>query len=435
MPVKMSRVGKKGFSLALTVIVTFLLLMIVTSLVLQLTYRSRATLVNFNSLTAFNLARSGIAKAAFELQKDPLWGSSGAYILTEDNGTCDISVTVPSGSPSPVKNWKVTATGHARGNTRAITAWLEKRSSLDYLSWSDSEHSSYGEAWLSSNETFTGPMHTNGFFSFRGKPRFTAPLASANLNDPCFKSQEGLYSQGGKSYGDNRLFYHYYTSYTNDMPSPLSSNTSFAFQGAANPSAFPVFDPTWRDRATLVFDGDVDIIQFSSNGTVSIRQDRVTKTYAATTIIYVKGAVSSLNGTLKGSATVIAEKDISITARTIYGDKTRDSLALISGGNINLDTGTRKNIRIDGYLASLGGTFLVKDYDKGKPRGSIILFGGIMQKYASPANTFTPGTYELESGFLRSFTYDTRCQSMPSWFPQAGYLRICAFKDENAPAW
>jgi hypothetical protein len=429
--------SRSGFSLALTFIVTFLLLLIITSLVLQLTFHSRSTLANFNSLAAFNLARSGITKASFEVQADPLWATTAPFILSEENGNCEIRVTVPAGGTSPIKYWKVSSTGRSRGSARILTAWLEKKSSLEFLSWSDNEFSdTYGEAWISEGEFFAGPMHTNGYFSFRGKPRFGSPLTSSNTGDPFYKAGEGLYVQGGKSSSDNRTFYHCAVSYARDMPIASSNNAPFSFQGATNPAPFPAFDPDWQNRATLVIEGTADQMLFSTKGTVEITQGLVTKSYSCQdATIFVKGGIKSLQGTIKGNVIVMAQNDITITGNTTYQVRTKDSIALISGENIVLDTGNSKNARINAYLAAMGGSLLVKDFDRGSPRGSLTLYGGILQKYASPSHTCTTGTSELKSGFLRTFVYDTRCQSLPSWFPHADYLRVSAFKDDRAPSW
>lgn len=430
------RLKKKnaGMTLVFTFIVLFLLIIIVVSIVSQLTYYSRSSLQKFYSACAFNLARSGIARAKAELLINPGWGQPGPVIVTEDNGKYEVRVIPDSKSAVP-NHWKVISIGQRKDSVRLLTAWIKLESSLEYLLWSNNESSSpYGNAWLVENERFNGPCHTNGFFNIAGKPRFTSPLTSSNIDDPYYQESTDTYMQGGNTYKDNRYFYHYYTSYKNDIPVSSPTDLSSCLNGAVGGAKFPEFDKKWKQLATYKYEHDV-VITFLSTGNIIVKyKDKKEDQISADSTIYVKG-VAEIRGTVKGKPIIIAEHNVIIKTDITYTDDKTDLLSVISDENIILDTPPElTDININGFYVALGGTFSVKNYNTGAPRGTLNLFGGIMQQYASPVNTFSSG-YTISTGFLRNFTYDPRCQTLPAWFPRSSFMRTYAFRDESATSY
>lgn len=429
--------GIAGSSLIQTFIVVFMLVMIAASLVSVLTYQSRYSLQRFYSTCAFDLARAGLARAKLELFNSDSWGSPGPVSISDEQGSIEISVKPqPGGFTSPVKCWKITSTGRHYGanasninGTRTLTAWIKQESSLEYLCWTDSVNPG-GDAWLLKNETFNGPMHTNGYFSIAGKPSFSVPLTSGNIADPFYDAAAGSYSINGTIYTDNRCFYHCYSSMSLDMPIDAKKKTGPCLNGASLIARFPSFDTNWKNQAQFTYPDGVDITILAS-GKLLVKDGKKEESISSNSTVYVSGK-ATLRGKVTGKPIIITEGDVTIDDSISYKDPAIDFLAVVSGGSIILDAPlTAKNVSLDGYYAATGGSLIVKNYNSGAPRGTLTLFGGLLEKYSSPVSTFASNDYSIESGFQRAYTYDPRLLSVPSWCPSARFMKTLSVRDDQ----
>jgi hypothetical protein len=426
---------RSGFALLLTFMVIAILSILTASLALHMSYQTRYTIMYYDSVCAFDNARSGILRAQKELLSDPAWGSSP---VTCQIGKGKYTVTVkavPAGPGAEITKWRISSLGESGSASRSLTCWSALKTSLEYVQWSGSEtHPSLGFAWLSGGESFSGPVHTNGFFSIRGKPRFDSAITSGNDGDPFFISTDATFLQGGKRYQDNSFFYHYSTSYQNDAPAAITQGDPAVLTGNASTSTFPSFDVNWKSKADRVFSGEVTVI-YMSNGKVRVTGPAGTVVLPGTAaVIYVDGDVS-LQGTVNGKASLIADGDVHITGNIKYSDKSTCFLGVISSKSISFDDTTSKDVEIDGLYAALGGSFLVKDWSKGNPRGTLTVFGSILARYGAPVNTWDSGSGTVATGFVRNMLYDSRCADTPSWYPRSRAVMIYAFKDDNVPVW
>ncbi|MGV8119142.1 MAG: hypothetical protein AB2L14_05185 [Candidatus Xenobiia bacterium LiM19] len=429
-------VNRRGVALLLTFMIIAILTILVASLALHISYQSRLTLMYYNSVCAFNNARSGMIRAQAELLKDPLWGSTTELTCEMGSGRYTVKVT-PQTSPSGVSAsyWRISSRGESGGAKRALTCWAVKKTSLEYVQWSAGQtHPELGVAWLSDGECFSGPVHSNGYFSMRGNPRFDSPITSGNTGDPFFNSSDGTYTQGGKKYCDNRYFYHYSTSYEKDAPVPIKKNDSAVLTGNGPVSAFPSFDTNWKSNATNVYNGTTTIA-FLRNGHVRVTGSSGTvELPTASTAIYVNGDVN-LRGNVNGKASIIADGDVHIKGNIRYRDNSTCFLGVISSKNIIFDNKKLQNVEFDGFFAALGGSFLVEDYAAGEPRGTLTVFGSILAKYGAPVNTCSNTTGVPTTGYVRNLIYDKKCLDAPSWYPRSSTITIYAFKDENVQVW
>ncbi|GEM_PF-2253115 len=438
MPVTGKKIAARhrGVALLLTFLVISILTILITSLAVHISYQSRFTLMYYNSVCAFNNARSGIIRAQTELLSNPLWGSSTAITYETGNGRYRVKVTPQAAAPgTTVSYWRISSQGENGGVKRALTSWVVKKTSLEYVQWSGSQtHPVYGEAWLSNGESFSGPLHSNGYFSITGNPKFDSPITSGNLGDAFFNTADASYSQGGKKYYDNRFFYHYRTSYDNDAPLPLTADSTAALTGNSYVSPFPAYDSTWKSNASSFYNGSTSLT-FLSNGRIQVVSSSGTAVLPDSNItIHVNGDVT-VKGTVSGKATVISEGDVHLAGNVKYKDLSADFLGVVSAKNISFDDLLLINVELDGFYAALGGSFSVKNFNTGEPRGTLTIFGSVLEKYGAPVNTSDSSSGTVTTGFVRNLKYDKRCLDVPSWYPRSSTLIIYAFKDENVPMW
>ena len=150
------------------------------------------------------------------------------------------------------------------------------------------------------------------------------------------------------------------------------------------------------------------------------------------TIIYAANASSSSSGTVyfagghvTGRLTVASEADMTIGGNITYTTDpsthpaSTDALGLVSKADVWVGTSAPNNLVIDAAIMATGaslatadnGSFGVINYDSGSPRGSLTLYGGIVQEVRGAVCTFSGST--VNHGYSKNYSYDPRFITKP----------------------
>ncbi|MFC8191333.1 hypothetical protein ACFUMH_06670 [Cellulomonas sp. NPDC057328] len=125
-----------------------------------------------------------------------------------------------------------------------------------------------------------------------------------------------------------------------------------------------------------------------------------------------------VEGTLKGRATLAAEKYVYVTGDIAYTDKGfgGDMLGLVGNDavwvwnpvNGSGNTLLPDNRRIDAAILSVAHTFMVQNYNKdsGDNKGTLTVTGAIAQKFRGPVGTGSGAS--MSTGFAKNYNYDER---------------------------
>jgi len=146
----------------------------------------------------------------------------------------------------------------------------------------------------------------------------------------------------------------------------------------------------------------------------------------------VNGDVT-IQGYLTEGLTVVAERHITVTGDLVYSNKLGDPVytdpasdvmcGLISGGDVVVandnpylheDRTIHASIMATGAKTGsdegdpndLDGRFVVEDYGKGTHKGTLSVYGGIIQNWRGPVGTFSSGG--PRTGFVKNYVYDIR---------------------------
>jgi hypothetical protein len=146
-----------------------------------------------------------------------------------------------------------------------------------------------------------------------------------------------------------------------------------------------------------------------------------------------------VSGTLKGQLTIAAQDNVVVTSSLTYegGLGGTDLLGLIadnyvevyhpvnsSGTNLTAPgTGPTPPMTINAAILSLNHSFIVQNYRRGAPKGTLSVRGAIAQRYRGPVGTF--GGQGIISGYAKDYVYDQRLK----------YLSPPKFLDPVASAW
>ena len=222
------------------------------------------------------------------------------------------------------------------------------------------------------------------------------------------------------------------------------------FMGLVSPSASVITMPTIQNMQSYA--SGVYYQSSTNNVQITLLGNRVQITvtggssgnYAlpADGVIYVKGNVTQLSGTLNGRLTIVSEQAINITGTVMYidgnsnsaylnGDRSNQpfvpnpqytgnsSLGLAANGHINITSSVPNYVEIDavmysktghigmaGYTMNADGTALTS-YDSSFHKSGVRYLGS-MTSYLRPVDQIVNGSGTVISGFTTSlFTYDS----------------------------
>lgn len=434
--------GKKnrnitGAALIMTLLCLAMMSVIAMGLIGISLSQSRMSNNYCHDLQTMYVAKAGIERARAELGKDKTWGTDGSYSenISVDGvqGSFTVSAKlVSTNTKNTYKVWEITSRGVLGNSARTVTAVVDTESLARYVMFTNYSMWLWGQE--KTPNSYDGPIHSNSYFGFYGKPEFDGPVTSSNLYDDYYDSSSRTYNQDGYVTSDSAKFYHYTYGYDEDKPVAAEDNNNFYFAGGQTVKPLPEDIDDQKNNATQVVSGD-SVVEFLSSGNVKVTNSEGTNVFSCDNLtLYISGKVY-VEGTIKGNVTLVGDSDVYITDNIVYDNKTVDSLALIAKKYLILkvDPSDVRDIEIDGMLFSLTRSFYVDQYYSGLPRGTLHVFGGLIQKYQGGIGTYNSTSGELKTGYAQDFVFDSRFLTHPpDNVPVSGKLRIKAWKDSGA---
>ena len=412
--------------LVLTVLLVFSAAFINTAINQQLTgelFRRRAK--------AFYLAEAGLDQSLFWLRAqssppvgdrtDP-WGGvqnlgGGTYSVT----ITDLGIIVGSGT---IRRYRVTSTGTYGSRSRILSNYVQVDNFAHYLWFTQQEVYNGTAVWFWSQDSLSGPTQTNGHFNIRGNPVFKGAVSSVDNYITFYNNGQNI-----NSYQTANSPY--------DLPDFQQGVTL-----GAQPATMPSQAVSLRSAASsggLSLRGNTTIV-LNNNGTMNVTNARNgwnnrNMSLPANGSLFVtcdgtncsNGGSLTVSGTLNGRLTIGTERDVIIPNNIVYADNPRtnpnsdDVLGIISEGNVVIDDQAPTNLEIDASIMALDASFTLENYSQGLPKGTLTVYGGIIQNERGPVGTFNGSTGQKVSGYSKNYLYDSRLLgSPPPFMPATG---------------
>ena len=325
----------------------------------------------------------------------------------------------PVAGSTVVRRYRVRSTGTIGTTSQTASVYFQPDNYARYIWFTDSESYQGTNVWFWDQDHLDGPTHTNGHFNIKGNPVFGGEVRSV---DDYLR-----YYNNGNNINSSNLSNSPY-----DLPN---------FQDLVTLGSDPIKMPTQalalRTASTnggLRYNGDTTI-HLNSNGTMDVTNSGHTHnniSLPGNGALFVNNGNLNISGTLSGRMTAGASGDINITNNIVYahdprlpGSTSTDTLGLISEGDLVIDKdASHTNLEIDASIMALSTSFLLEDWWTGGARGTLTVFGGIIQKARGPVGTFSGST--KVSGYSKNYNYDTRLLNAPPPFvPTTGdYIPI-----------
>ena len=413
---------RKGFILLLSYGIVAVLLILVASFTARSIAAWRAAERERNSVAALYAAEAGIdyglewlraqnippgGTAAFNLPAGPVL-NSGAYTVWIDPDDENPNLYL--------KKYFVLSNGRNGDVERNISYLVQVDSFARYIWLTDMEvFRQTGRdipVYFTSGDELTGPTHTNGNYNISGDPVFNDVVSSAEdfIN----------YLHGGPP-ADNPTFSDGIQLGADEIPMPskaldlrtASTQDGYHFEGLT----------------TIVLNAD---------GTMTVTNDKLspaTQTMAlpANGAVFVTGARAGENlhvsGTLQGQLSIGTNRDLIIDGNITYATNPQtnpdstDVLGLIAEKDVVVSESASPpggNLTVQASIMAMDDSFYADNWAN-ELKGTLNVFGGIIQDRRGPIGTFNSRTNQKASGYTKNYIYDSRLRTLPPpFYPTTG---------------
>jgi hypothetical protein len=432
--------SEKGMVLIAAYLVLIALIIFTTAFLNRGIYQNRSIIVFKKNTQAFDLAESGLNRAIYWLRAQPSppsgnynnpWGG-GAQSL--GSGTYSVAITDLGSLPSNpgLHRYKVVSTGTVDNIIRVLTNNIVTDNYARYIWFTDRETFGGTNVWFWSLDHLNGPTHTNTHYNIYGNPIFGGDVRSVddyirfynhgnniNLSQTTNPPYDTPDFQGGMEFGAEQ----------SNMPTQaLSLRTASSATGG------------------LRLQGDTTII-LNANGTMNVtnskkgwnNQNMPLPTNGALFVDTTnKGKEGNLtiSGTLSGKLTVGAARDVNIPASIVYANDPRvnpsstDTLGILAENDVVIQDNASTNLEIDASVMALQSSFMLENWDQGPPKGTLTVYGGIIQDQRGPVGTFNGATGQKLSGYSKNYSYDSRLLlDPPPFYPTTNDYVTISWED------
>ncbi len=417
--------SERGNSLLLAVIAVLLLSTFSVVTLSVVVTDNRATANGLEASRAIWLSQAGIERALSWLrQQDPPPDVTDPIVLFDQDtlggGTYSAEIVPLAGnSDHYIKKFDIQASGTTEQATKTIRARVKTVTFAKYGYLSGAEGQYF---YFRTGEVFEGPVHSNDQINISGSPVFEGEVTSSASSFGQSSDYNPTFSRGYRL-GVPRIVF----------PTAQAVLDNYYTEHSASPL---IIDATGDKHAEIKFDGDdIDYgVWHLSGGSKVYDVDTddidIDDTHG---IIYIKDD-ATVKGTLKGCLTLVTTGDLTIVDDIKYSKAgpdgkpapdCKDYLGIVSGGNIIIadNAANDKDVRIDGALLALGTSLRVENYDTGKDRGKLTIYGSLSQAARAPVGTIQSDGQI--TGYHKDYHYDARFRSqVPPYFPRTGEYEL-----------
>ncbi len=362
---------------------------------------------------AFNLAEAGLDHALYWLRiqsSPPIGENTNPWGGVQNVGWGSYSVIITDlGVIDEVGHrYKIVSTGSFKNTSRTLTNYVQADNFARYLWFTDKETHGANTVWFFSLDRLRGPTHTNQHFNIMGNPVFEGKVRSVD-------DYIRFYNNG------HNINLSQLTNPPYDIPD-FQQGFDFGVERGTMPTHASDIENV-ASSGGLLLGGDT-IIVLNADGTMNVTNpenswDNHNMSLPANGVLFIDAGTLTISGTLNGRLTVAASGDIIIPDNLIYASDPRinpgstDTLSVISENDVVISAAAPSDLEINGCIMGLNDSFLMENYWIGPPKGTLTVYGGIVQNKRGPVGTFNGSTGVKVSGYSKNYFYDTRLLSNP----------------------
>ena len=351
-------------------------------------------------------------------------------------GDIAATLTLDASNPNALSlfTYAITVGASAGGFTfqRTVDTYFRTRSFSRYMYFTNRERRQDGTIiWFVSSDQITGPLHSNDELNVSGSPTFDGPVSSTAASVHCMNHcpPDAPHFNGGLSLGVE--------------PIPLSEAALHDSLEGLRTQA----DLVLTGNTTVTLDGGTMLV---SNTAQAWFEHPVS--LAGPSALYVTGGNLTLGGgTLNGQLTLGSDQDIIIKNSVNYtcdpehanpadpnhdldcrsASDNDDVLGLVATQNIKVAATAPTDVTIQASMMAINGSFSVENYNRIATKGTLHIFGGVIQNTRGAVGTFDSRTGRRVSGYQKAYRYDERFKSLaPPLYPRTNKYDLVVWREQ-----
>jgi len=435
--------GDAGYALVTVMILVFVMFIIGAAFFSLVGYEVKSSQAHLDSQRAFWLAEGAKERALRYLQELNNPPTSDFFIYEDQAGPYGGKYTVHCAVDTTAlwaveKAFVLESVGNSQGAERRVRQWVSMTSFAQFAMFTNEETNGQFPLWYISGDMIGGRLHTNGTFHIAGNPQFLGKITSS--------------SDHMVGYPNRRVY---------DMADwPIGGNApGFGGGGELNVPLIPmptdlpdlrqqgIFGGVYTNHETDIQLGVTGVqAAISSPGWLRFR-DHSDPTGSWTSveissltenIFYSEGDVH-IEGVLDGELTVVSNRDVRIVDDITYRASDAqgaplancdDLLGLVAERNIIFadNAANQNDLIVDAVLMALDTSITVENYTTGPPRGTLTIWGGLIQKFRGAVGQFRNNT--IIHGYQKDYHYDPRVTGRtPPSYPMTGVYEKTAWEE------
>jgi hypothetical protein len=433
-----SAFGNEGNALVVTLLITLALSGLVLGALVSSQTETRLSSNQTMQEQVFYLAERGVEESIAWLAQSgsPVigGGANGGQPVqlfdTVQSGTGSYSAWLDpldtnNGQPSRYMAVNVKAVLDGSGMSRSLRVKLGQQNFSRFAYFTDQEHNNGGSTiWFITEDEFFGPVHTNDQLHIYGSPIFHDEVASG--------ASSVDYWHGGPPQ-DDPVFDMGLELNTPYIPLPLNTDL-IKVKGLEADGYF--FSANTVEIVLFVDGFDVGKMNVKEGNGAWTEYD-----LPVNGVCYVDGR-AVIQGELAGQLTIASNDDVEIMDNLVYHTDPRvdptssDILGVVAEKDILLDGsphGPNADVADEtmmGVFMALQWSFTAENYGSGTPRGTLVLYGGLIQQKRGPIGTFSGASGQPLTGWTKDYTFDTRLLDYPPpAFPTTGTVEKISWEE------
>lgn len=440
---KRTRPGEGGYALVVVMVLVSAMFVMGTGYFTLVGSEVKSSQQSLDSQKAFWLAEAGKERALRYLQEMSHPPMADFTVYDEeagpDGGHYTVQCLVDSNSFwMTEKAFVLDSVGNSRGVERRVRQWVKMTSFAQYAMFTDEESNGYFPLWYISGDQVEGRLHTNGTYHVYGTPTFQNDISSSSDHMVAYPSRNVSDISDFPIGATNPSFGGNVDLGVPEIPMPTDlpdlRDTSL-FGGVYSGTATEVELGVSGAGAGVVAPG---WLRWREYGDPSAVWTSVEIGNLAAPVLYSEGDVY-IKGTLDGELTVASHRNVRIEDNLLYEGSNAagepqpgcdDLLGLVAERNVIIsdNAANASDLIVNGVLMALDTSITVENYDSGPPRGTLTIYGGLIQKYRGAVGQFRYGT--IIHGYQKDYHYDARVTGRtPPSYPMTGVYEKVAWEE------
>lgn len=407
--------GRSGSALVVVLCLVLVSTIMTTSVLLGVNTRNRLAHRQVNMDRAFFIAEAGAERAAqrvlngdaapFEHAGDMAGGSYEATVSKVNNKDGSFS-------------YEIVSVGTVEQTSRTVAfRGVRQVSWAQYALWYNREN---GTLWIIPGERFDGRVYSGALMHFHdtnlrllGQALFKERVWTAeNCIEKSSAAVNPIFEDGIVMGADLQTMasvdFNDLQTKAQDAGLVLDGGSEITLDG--NKMKITNSRKGWYDR-------EVDL---PANGLVYVKS--YTEGYGRHKTTHPGNVTLRASSGLNGRLTIVADENITVQDHVRYAKDPRDhpestdALGLIAGKNVVVGTSAPNDLSLYAHIICKEGGFGVHNYDKGSDRGTLTVYGGIVNEMRNAVGTFSGNR---STGYRKNYIYDKRyARNPPPYYPR-----------------